>query len=470
MADRRPTLNSRRQLLACATSAGVLGSAAVAAQDTPKSGREAMPSVKDFGARGDGRADDTEALQSAINSSYKEQNRAVLVPNGVYRISETIVVGQGVMLRGTGSQGSTDRYGTVFKHFSNEACFRFDGSGSAYAGTGGGLENFLIIKAAGYKGGNAIELVAISDQQRPGEMLLTNVLAYGESGGLWSHGLVVDGSACKTPGARGVRTVNCRKVRFADCASQHQSVVLNQATHFYAHGLAVDPGRGAEAGILVTGISDGIYLNGLACAGTFEVAANEGGNSTRNLHIDGKVGGSFINNDTEVDGTVALSGIGGLANKSRALKIIASKSPEFLAVRGSALQGATGDGTTAQLPFDAKVFDTLGSFGGKAFTCTVAGKYHFTLGVTYDKVGAEHTRSEISIVSTGQTRRAITDICNPAAMAASGSLTRSLSCTLDLGFGDTVSVSIRVSGGSRTVAIHGAAGVDLTWFSGKYSA
>lgn len=47
--------------------------------------KEIFVNVKDFGAKGDGETDDTEAIQSAINSSD-----IVFIPKGTYKISQTI--------------------------------------------------------------------------------------------------------------------------------------------------------------------------------------------------------------------------------------------------------------------------------------------------------------------------------------------------------------------------------------------
>lgn len=59
-------------------------------------------SVKDFGAKGDGVADDTAAIQSAINSTSSGAN-TVYFPKGVYLITSTITVPYKVKLVGAGS-------------------------------------------------------------------------------------------------------------------------------------------------------------------------------------------------------------------------------------------------------------------------------------------------------------------------------------------------------------------------------
>ncbi len=70
-----------RRCLCFLTLNGLVMSAAAAEPAPPKS-------VREFGARGDGVADDTAAFQAAVNASAGD----ILVPHGVYRITETIVI------------------------------------------------------------------------------------------------------------------------------------------------------------------------------------------------------------------------------------------------------------------------------------------------------------------------------------------------------------------------------------------
>jgi hypothetical protein len=59
--------------------------------------------VYDFGAKGNGRSDDTAAIQKAINAAGKTNNTELLFPNGIYRITKTIDLPQNVALRGLGN-------------------------------------------------------------------------------------------------------------------------------------------------------------------------------------------------------------------------------------------------------------------------------------------------------------------------------------------------------------------------------
>ena len=56
--------------------------------------------VQDYGAVGDGKADDTQALKKAIEAAAANGGGIVLVPDGEYRITAALDLGDGVELRG----------------------------------------------------------------------------------------------------------------------------------------------------------------------------------------------------------------------------------------------------------------------------------------------------------------------------------------------------------------------------------
>src|SRR5215813_12479471 len=58
---------------------------------------------ENFSVRGDGIADDTEALQQAINKVQETTNQGILfVPSGHYRLSNTVYIWPGIRLIGYG--------------------------------------------------------------------------------------------------------------------------------------------------------------------------------------------------------------------------------------------------------------------------------------------------------------------------------------------------------------------------------
>ncbi len=80
--------------------------------------------VKDFGAVGDGTTDDTSAFEDALDSAALNGHR-VIVPAGIYKITNTLTVPDGVMMVGEGT-GSTPLATPV-----DGSLIRYNGSGAA---------------------------------------------------------------------------------------------------------------------------------------------------------------------------------------------------------------------------------------------------------------------------------------------------------------------------------------------------
>ena len=54
----------------------------------------------DFGARGDGKTDDTSAFQSALRAAAEQGGKVVVAPAGEYRLNGTLTIPAGVTLEG----------------------------------------------------------------------------------------------------------------------------------------------------------------------------------------------------------------------------------------------------------------------------------------------------------------------------------------------------------------------------------
>jgi len=74
-----------------------LGEAGAALITTAAPVRASEVSARDFGARGDGLHDDTEALQRALDAGMP-----IFLPEGIYPISSTLHLGDGAKVRGSG--------------------------------------------------------------------------------------------------------------------------------------------------------------------------------------------------------------------------------------------------------------------------------------------------------------------------------------------------------------------------------
>lgn len=436
-----------------------------------------------FGADPTGATASDTALRAAIAYAAARGNKAIYLPTGVYRLNGRITVPTGIMLLGEGSQGSSESRGTVLKHYSAGDCLVWDGSGAAFSGTGGGLRDVLIVKADGFQGGTAVRLVAIDDDHRPGEMLFENVLVYGVGttsgaegrGGLWAHGLVVDGTAAGTRGTIGVRSIHMNKVRFAEATVPNETVVLNQTTHFFAQGLQIDGGDAhAAQGVTLRGRNEGVFLTGADIAGSVIVVSNDAANRTSDFHLTGKIGAIFDNRDTQMTGTMSVSfdpaGRYVVRNRSGNLSIRSNIDPDFAVARAASSEAITGDGTQHMVVFDTKDRDRGNNFGAmpvNEFVCMTAGRYLFVASVTLSRVAPVHRRVDLSIDQLGSVDRSHPVTVNPGALQSGGFVTLERTAILDLAAGDRVRVVVTVSGGDKSVGIYGAA-TRYSTLTGKY--
>src|SRR3954447_6452707 len=81
-------------------------------QDRSRIEEHGFISVKDFGAKGDGLADDTAAFDAALKVAMPHAD-TIFFPSGRYRfLSRPAAIGSGVKLVGAGSVGSNSLYGS----------------------------------------------------------------------------------------------------------------------------------------------------------------------------------------------------------------------------------------------------------------------------------------------------------------------------------------------------------------------
>ena len=446
------------------------------AQAQPLAGGAASTTAR-FAPDASGSRPIDEDLDAQLSRSYREFNRTITVPNGRYRKLGTTVVRQGVLVVGEGSQGSSYDSGTAFIHAGPSDAFEWNGSGAAFQGTGGGLKNALIVKETGFHGGTAIQLRATDDAHRPGEMLFENVLVYAKAGADWAHGLVIDGTASNPPQMRGVRSVYLIKCRFVDATVENETVLLDQVTHFYSFGLAIDPGHGSkQPGITLRGINDGVYFVNSGIGGNVLIAAADERNQTRNFHFHGKIVGYFRNDDPGVNGSLIASfeklGKFVLINKSPELKCLTNINPDFALAVTTTTEGVTGDGTIATIVFDRVLHDQGNNFApgrNDRYTNHCAGTYRFSARVSLGGLSRDHQRGELRLRQSGSRTRVV-----PHAFVSTGGLpdaplTYALEATFELAHGDTISVEVMVAGGPRSVTIVGGAEVEYSAFEGRYT-
>lgn len=137
----------------------------------------------------------------------------------------------------------------------------------------------------------------------------------------------------------------------------------------------------------------------------------------------------------------------------------------FLAARTTTDANVTGDGTVYSVPFPNVLYDHSNGFAPSTgvFTATTAGVYSLEAKLFLTGIDVAHTIGELSLA--GPETHTIT--FNPAsAMTSSNEVTIGINQQMELGVGDSVSVQIVVSGGTKVVDVYGASGAVKTSFAG----
>lgn len=119
------------------------------------------------------------------------------------------------------------------------------GSGDPFRATGSNIDSCRIVRVG--TGGCAVSFVARNAAERPGEIVIRDVLACGLSdlrGGTvkdnWDTGLVIDGGTLLEPGAAGIRRVRIDNFRAASCLAE--SIILRNVTHVTGTAIQIDQG------------------------------------------------------------------------------------------------------------------------------------------------------------------------------------------------------------------------------------
>jgi Pectate lyase superfamily protein len=299
----------------------VIAVARVEASRLPASGSTDRVNIIDFGGKGDGSSDNTDAFNNAVAAAMPKGLR-VYLPVGTYRFaSRPKPIGSGVRFVGAGSVGSTPGFGTYliadYDEQNGEAGFlNWDGSYGNSSGTGGGVQDLVIYKSLGHHGGTAIKLTGVDDDHRAGFMTISDVLVSGaQPSGTWDHILVIDGSCCKTPHTQGIRDVYINNFWGANSTSPGKSVLLNNAVQVFWHGGEIFPaGGGQSTGITLDGgetmysMSTNVFFSDVYLAGSFFVknarTVSYGGyigenitisSEATDIDITGIVGGNIVN-------------------------------------------------------------------------------------------------------------------------------------------------------------------------------
>jgi hypothetical protein len=212
-------------------------------------------SVKDFGAVGNGVADDTVAIQAAVNAVISATNGgSVLFPAGTYKITDTITINRSTNLVGESIQGTNIH---LFVSTPKPA-FYFDGTANIHFG--GGVSNMWIRCDLGAVSGDGIKLKATTPAAIT-TAAIRDVVVYGAR-----DGVVLEGTSAN-------------------------EVYLNTVENVKVVGTALS-GGGANS------LRYGFYVNGASYNSFRNCEATNVGNAGWGFYISG-VGTTFDNITTD---------------------------------------------------------------------------------------------------------------------------------------------------------------------------
>jgi hypothetical protein len=417
--------------------------------------------VTSFGAKGDGTTDNTKAFQAALNQAAEDHNQTIVIPCGTYRVTGELDVPSGIMIIGSGSQGSTVGGGTNIVHASNGTLFLVHASKGTFRGTGGGFQNLLIAKENGFKGGIAIDVAGTDASHRPGEMVFHNVLIYGSGKAEWTRGISINGSMYDETGSRGIRSVFMSKVRVGDCSDSLHYINLTQVTHFTGIHLQVDTGNGSgKAGLWIDGTCDNVALLGDING---ELHIPSGANVT-GFDLYGRCS-SVVIEATECLGTIAAYIPDHIECHSPGISVMSFRAPGFCGSLEKELEGPTGPGTSLPLREFYTQFDKSDAFNEKTgeFAPKVAGRYRLSATATISHAPDPDAEGNL-VITTAKGREIIAWF---SCREATGDHALTVNCTgvEMLAPGEVLSVQLRIAGKPGTVKVLGTRGE--TTFSGE---
>lgn len=135
--------------------------------------------------------------------------------------------------------------------------------------------------------------------------------------------------------------------------------------------------------------------------------------------------------------------------------------PSFLVNDGTGGSNVTGDATTYTQLWPTELYDQGGDFASNTFTAPINGRYFLQASVQATDITSSHT-SRIWTIVTSNRSYAMTQ--NPTSQANSNE-TWTMSVIADMDAGDTATITIRVSGSTKTVSVVGSSNVN--YFSGS---
>jgi hypothetical protein len=168
----------------------------------------------------------------------------------------------------------------------------------------------------------------------------------------------------------------------------------------------------------------------------------------------------------------AAAGVDGINSSANADAIVISsdeevtmpKQPCFSSHNNANDGSVTGDGTVITAEFDVESFDQNADFDASTdtFKAPVTGRYLLTAQVTLGNISSSHTELDFKIVTSNRTYHTY---YNPYVSWPTTTV-RNLTVIADMDVDDTAYITLKVTGGSKTITNLAEATQWLSWFSG----
>src|SRR5690606_30025474 len=319
-------------------------------------------------------------------------------------------------------------------------------------------------------GGAAFQLISQDDAHRPGEHKFRNILVAANGTGRWDYGIIIDGRNADTQGGRGVRTVTFDNVRLTRILTNYKYLWIRQGTHIKGQVALESAGDSGINGMTLDDFWDNVDLE----IRYGHIVVNHTGDPSIRPHLNlrGRLQSLDVNHPG-ITGAFTGTIMDSVTSQAQGFKIVSDKADSLYLHQNTAVSDLTGDGTTAQVPFNTEGWDANSNGDSlDRYLIHCAGEHEVIGAVTLSNISSGHNDGVIRVrhIRSGSLIEEWTYLCNPFAMvnATNGnSVTIPFNARMRCLEGDYIRIFATVTGGTKTVGVSGSPTVRRTFLQGR---